>query len=192
MEFLQANVIMSASGDAQVGDYGLSLITSNPSFTIAATPGVTGSSRWLAPEIINPPSKSSSKPLTSSKPADVFAFAMLAVEVFTGKVPFGGMKNEAAVISIANGKRPEKPPAAEELGLTADMWRFIEKCWNQNPSKRPNITEVVDAWEGFINRYVLSFGSPTDRYLTSSQQPYSSWAPFEIRGFLHSPQRETR
>lgn len=158
MKFLQANVVMSASGDAQVCDYGLSLITSNPSFTIAATPGVVGTSRWLAPEIINPPSNSSSKPSTSSKPADVFAFAMLAVEVFTGKVPFGSMKNEAVVISIAKGKRPEKPPAAEELGLTADMWRFIEKCWNQNPSERPNITEVVDAWEGFVNGCVLSFG----------------------------------
>lgn len=146
-----ANVLISASGNAQVCDYGLSTIISDPSFTIAATPGVAGSSRWLAPEIIDPPNKATPTPMTASKAADVFAFAMLAVEVFTGKVPFSNLKNESVVIQIVGGKRPEKPQAAEQLGLTAEMWKFIEKCWNANPNKRPSINEVVRTWEGFVN-----------------------------------------
>ncbi|KAF9642002.1 kinase-like protein, partial [Thelephora ganbajun] len=137
-----ANVLISESGKVQVCDYGLSPVMSNPIFTIAATPGVAGSSRWLAPEIIDPPSKTNSKSLAASKSADVFAFAMLAVEVFTGNVPFGNMRNESVVIHIAGGKRPAKPQAAEQLGLTAEMWKFIEKCWNANPNKRPTIDEV--------------------------------------------------
>ncbi|KAF9646167.1 hypothetical protein BDM02DRAFT_277822 [Thelephora ganbajun] len=124
---------------------------SNPIFTIAATPGVAGSSRWLAPEIIDPPRRTGSKPLAASKPADVFAFAMLAVEVFTGNVPFGNMRNELAVIHIAHGKRPAKPQGVEQLGLTAEMWKFIEKCWSANPNKRPTIDEVVGTWEEFVN-----------------------------------------
>ncbi|KAF9646166.1 kinase-like protein [Thelephora ganbajun] len=146
-----ANVLISKSGKAQVCDYDLSPVMSNPIFTIAATPGVAGSSRWLAPEIIDPPRKTGSKPLAASKPADVFAFAMLAVEVFTGNVPFGNMRNELAVIHIAHGKRPTKPQAVEQLGLTAEMWKFIEKCWNANANKRPTIDEVVGTWEGFVN-----------------------------------------
>ena len=144
-------MLISKVGKAQVCDYGLS-----PMFTIAATPGATRPSRWLAPEIVGPPSKARSKPLTASKPADVFAFAMLAVEVFTGKVPFGNMKNKSVVIQIANGKRPDKPQAADQLGLTAEMWKFIGQCWNANPNKRPIIDEVVRTWEGFVNGYVVS------------------------------------
>jgi hypothetical protein len=115
---------------------------------------------WLAPEIIDPPSGAGSDPPTASKPADVFAFAMLAVEAFTGKVPFGNMKNESVVIQIIRGRRPDKPLAADQLGLTVEMWKFVEKCWNQNPKKRPDIEKVVTAWEGFANAYVaLPFGS---------------------------------
>ena len=161
-------MLISKAGKAQICDYGLSSIISNPMFTIAATPGVAGSSRWLAPEIIDPPNKTRSKPFTASKPADIFAFAMLAIEVFTGKVPFGNMKNEAVVIQIANGKRPEKPQAAEQLGLTAEMWKFIERCWNPNPNKRPAIDEVVRTWEGFVKGYVVSYsGASASRHITS-------------------------
>lgn len=168
-------MLISETGKAQVCDYGLTPIVSNPIFTIAATPGVAGSSRWLAPEIIDPPSKASAKPITASKSADIFAFAMLAVEVFSGKVPFGNLKNESVVIQISSGKRPSKPQAAEQLGLTAEMWKFIEKCWTGNPSKRPTIDEVVRTWEGFVNRYVVpSFGSSTSRQITSRDNDHVS------------------
>ena len=85
-----------------------------------------------------------------SKPADVFAFAMLAVEVFTGKIPFGEQKNEAAVLRISQGGRPEMPQNAQETGLTADIWNVLQSCWQQNPKKRPTMQEVVRKWQSFI------------------------------------------
>ena len=148
-------MVVSSAGIAQVCDYGLTPITSNPAFAIVAKHGVVESPRWLAPEIIDPPNKTGTKPTAASKPADVFAFAMLAVEVFTGKVPFPDMTNGSVVVQILNGKRPVKPPAAEQLGLTTDMWKFIEKCWSANPNKRPTMDEVVRAWERFVNGYVV-------------------------------------
>ena len=149
-------MLISKTGKAQVCDYGLNPIISNPALTIAKIPGVAGPSRWLAPEIIDPLSKASPKSMRASKSADVFAFAMLAVEVFTGKVPFGNMKNESVVIQIASGKRPAKPRAAEQLGLTMEMWKFVEKCWAGNPKKRPAIDELVRTWEGFVKGHVVS------------------------------------
>ena len=137
-------------------DYGLTPITSNPVFALVATPGVAGSPQWLAPEIIDPPSGTSSQQPAASKPADVFAFAMLVVEVFSGKVPFPDMTNGAVVVRIVNGKRPAKPPAAEQLGLTAEMWKFVERCWSANPSERPTMDEVVRTWEGFVSGYVVA------------------------------------
>ena len=148
-------MLISKTGKAQVCDYGLSSITLNPTFTVAKIPGIPGPSRWLAPEIIDSTHKANASYPKASKPADVFAFAMLSVEVFTGRVPFGNMKNESVIIQIVNGKRPAKPQVAEQLGITAEMWKFIEKCWGANPNKRPTIDEVVRTWEGFVKGYVV-------------------------------------
>ena len=122
-------------------------------FTVAKNPGIPGPSRWLAPEIID---SANSRPPSASKSADVFAFAMLTVEVFTGKVPFGNMKNGSIAIQIVNGKRPARPQGTEKLGLTAEMWKFIEKCWTANPKRRPTIDEMVRTWEGFVEGYAVS------------------------------------
>ena len=125
MRSVQANVVRSKAGAAQVCSYGLSRIISNPIFTIAATPGVAGSSRWLAPEILDLPSKTNSKPVMASEPADIFAFAMFAVEVFTGEVPERNLKNESVAIQIVGGKRPPKLQAAEQFGLTTEVYREV-------------------------------------------------------------------
>ncbi|KAF9642266.1 kinase-like protein [Thelephora ganbajun] len=138
-----ANVLISESGKVQICDYGLSPITSN---SIAENLGVARSPRWLAPEIIGLPSEA------SSKSADVFAFAMLAVEVFTGRTPFEDTNDDLVIANqILDGKRPAKPQAGKQPGITAKMWKFIKKCWNASPNKRPTIDEVVRTWEGFVN-----------------------------------------
>ena len=109
-----------------------------------------GISRWLAPEIITPPRKRGTVPVLESKAADVFAYGMLALEVFTGKVPFDGERDEAVVLRISRGGRPVMPPNAGAVGLTDEIWNFLESCWQQNPKKRPTMREVVEKWQRFI------------------------------------------
>jgi len=104
----------------------------------------------LAPEIITPARKGSAMPVMETKVADVFAFAMFAVEVFTGKIPFDEQKNEAVVLRISRGGRPDMPGNAQALGLTAEMWELLESCWHQNPKKRPTMGEVVRRWQKFV------------------------------------------
>ena len=89
-------------------------------------------------------------PVMESKAADVFAFGMFAVEVFTGKIPFDEQKNEAVVLQISRGGRPTMPPNAQAVGLTGEMWKLLESCWQQNPKKRPTMEEVVRRWETFV------------------------------------------
>jgi len=74
-----ANVVIDRRGYPRLTEYGLAPINSDPNFTVAATPGSAGTSRWLAPEIITPAQKRGAVPVTESKAADVFAFAMFAV-----------------------------------------------------------------------------------------------------------------
>jgi len=85
-----------------------------------------------------------------SKAADVFAFGMFAVEVFTNKIPFEEQKNEAVVLRISRGGRPEMPEDAHAIGLTNEMWKLLESCWQQNPKKRPVMEEVVRRWQKFV------------------------------------------
>ena len=115
----------------------------------AATPGVVGISRWLAPELIDPPRKKGHQQPAATEQADIFAFAMLVVEVFTGELPFGDVRHETAILMIVRGQRPEKPQDVESRGLTPEIWKFTQKCWHQNPTKRPDVSTVSGAWGGF-------------------------------------------
>ena len=85
-----------------------------------------------------------------SKPADIFAFAMFSVEVFTGKIPFEKQENEAVAFLILEGSRPEMPENAQAVGLTSEMWEIIEACWQQDPVERPTTDEVTRRWQKFI------------------------------------------
>ena len=124
-------------------------IQSNHAFMVAATPGVVGISRWLAPELIDPPRKKWRQQPMATEQADIFAFAMLAIEVYTGELPFCDVRHETAVLMILRGQRQDKPADADSRGLTPEIWKFIQKCWHQKPAKRPDINAVVGAWRGF-------------------------------------------
>ena len=146
----QANVVVDRMGRARLTEYGLAPINSDPTFAVAATPGAVGISRWLAPELIIPSRKGTGMPVMESKPADVFAFAMFAVEVFTGTLPFEGRTFAMAALDALGGKRPEIPGNAQEIGLTSEMLKFLESCWHQDPEKRPTMEEVVRGWRKFV------------------------------------------
>ena len=133
-------------------EYGLAPINSDPRFTVAATPSAVGTSRWLAPELINPPSDGSNMPVMESKAADVFAFGIFAAELYTGAAPF---ETETPVVAAQNhgkGKRPEMSENAQQGGLTDEIWKLLERCWEQKPKKRPTMEEVVRRWQGFEAR----------------------------------------
>lgn len=164
-------------------------IQSNHAFMIAATPGVVGISRWLAPELINPPRKKGGRQPAGTEQADIFAFAMLVIEVFTGRLPFGDVRHETAILMIARGQRPEKPQGAEGCGFTPEIWKSIRKCWHQHPAKRPSVGDVVVSWRGFVSqeRCVAfnSIGSPSH-----SQEHHIGYAGFR-RSYTRTTRRST-
>ena len=95
--------------------------------------------RWTAPEVITPP-LNLGRPEKVPTAADVFAFAMLAVEVLTSHVPFASIKNAQDVgQEILRGGRPPRPEAVKDDAVRD----LIQACWNQNPSDRLAIGQVV-------------------------------------------------
>ncbi|KAF9455944.1 kinase-like domain-containing protein [Collybia nuda] len=98
-----------------------------------------GTYRWMAPERLIPEALDipSAKPTFAS---DVFSLAMLAIEVYSGDVPFGREKTQyAAFLMTIAGKRPPRPP-----GIPDPVWRLIEDCWAPQPVHRPDIWDVYN------------------------------------------------
>jgi serine/threonine protein kinase len=117
-------------------------MNTHPSLT-AVSP-TAGNLRWLAPEIFNP--LRAGVPLESAR-ADVFAFGMLAIEVFTGTLPFVECDSEEVIRRILEGTRPELPRNAGDVGLTTERWQLLQRCWDQDPANRPTMEEVARIWE---------------------------------------------
>jgi serine/threonine protein kinase len=98
-----------------------------------------GTLRWMAPELFDP--DASSYILTAS--TDVYALAMVFLEVFTGERPFSEFKSDFHVsTAVVRGTRPRRPTGIPEL--TDDFWRLIEDCWEQEASQRPDITTILN------------------------------------------------
>ena len=88
-------------------------------------------------------------PVMESKAADVFAFGIFAAELYTGTAPFETETHAVAAQNHGKGKRPEMSENAQQRGLTDEIWKLLERCWEQKPNKRPLMEEVVRRWQGF-------------------------------------------
>lgn len=82
-----------------------------------------------------------------SKPADVFAFGMVVVEVLSGEIPW---KEDQYIFFIlkhtVDGESPEIPDCGK--GFTPQMRTLVEDCWHGEASSRPAMEEVVRRWQG--------------------------------------------
>ncbi|KAI8999871.1 kinase-like domain-containing protein [Hyaloraphidium curvatum] len=129
------NVLIDGS-KAMITDFGLSRVRQEVGKSTAAGTvggGLSGTPGFLAPELVDG--------AALQKPADVYAFAMLCYEVVSkGKYPLEELLNPALVLyNVAvKGVRPERPE-----GVPDAVWSLMERCWDQDPKKRPTFVQVA-------------------------------------------------
>ena len=157
----QMNILISDTGKACICDFGLSQVIEEvrvytDSHDLSrltadqANPGpqttTAGNYRWLAPEMIEP------DPFAPSKPADVWSFGMLCLELLTGAPPYSNHSRDASVIlDIVRGKLPERPGAsAAARGLTDALWELVLRCWKKAPEERPTMFELRVAMKSML------------------------------------------
>ncbi|KAG8950734.1 hypothetical protein FRC04_007153 [Tulasnella sp. 424] len=100
---------------------------------VSALDDYRGSARYTAPEVLE-----SKK--TNFK-SDVYSFALVALELMTGKQPFSSTQQEAAVIGVINQGAP--PFGKDDAELRNDQWwPTLESCLSKNPARRPGMNEV--------------------------------------------------
>lgn len=163
---VQPNILVDAAGHPRITDFRLSTVIQSLD-SVRNNPDDQNNihvARWTAPEILNEQG-------TYSKGADIFSFAMVMIEVrcgrvvwaltqrrfvppqvFTGGVPFDNSSTTVALLAIMNGKRPSRPSHPD---FTDELWTLTQRCWDQDPHLRFEVTEVLKVLGGLRP---LSFG----------------------------------
>ena len=129
------NILVDDNYYPRVCDFGLSRCFSE-SMQISMT-GNIGTPLYMAPEMIEGD--------THYGPSiDVYAFAIIAYEVITRKVPFSDKNGRPAsfqtlIKNVLNGIR-----AVFTEGVPDKMIKLISKCWSQDPQERPSFNEIYE------------------------------------------------
>ncbi|KAG6326350.1 hypothetical protein ID866_12738 [Astraeus odoratus] len=131
------NVLISGDGQPLLTDFGsLNLVCS--SFT-TSTPcfGAVGTLRWNAPEILEIPEASTT--------ADIWAFGMTVLELFTRRDPYYKLDSMASIIRQIVQRPPERPSPRDTLSrMTDKWWNMCLTCWQCNPKLRPSMSYFVE------------------------------------------------
>ncbi|KZV97110.1 hypothetical protein EXIGLDRAFT_731634 [Exidia glandulosa HHB12029] len=74
--------------------------------------------------------------------SDVFAFATLVFELYSGFSPFASRSPISAVAALTNGERPGRDEVHRH-DLSDLVWSLITACWAQEPFLRPAMGDVL-------------------------------------------------
>jgi len=137
------NILISSEGNAVLCDFGLSMFL-DPTLQAAATTTSAGrgSARWFAPERLKPEDYGTTLSKSRTLAADMFAFAITAVEILSGEPPYKEDETFLACSKIVEGVRPDIPEPYASDPQQAKLVQAIRACWDQDRDKRMTAEEV--------------------------------------------------
>ncbi|KAG8846295.1 hypothetical protein FRB96_002047 [Tulasnella sp. 330] len=128
------NILINSSREAVISDFGLAKIKSEVP-TGMTTEGTTkGTLLYMAPELHLDTS------VEGTAETDVYAFALLILEILSRKRPYWNMKMHL-LVALMRGiqPKPEDHPALT-CGAT---WSLLERGWHLDPMQRPSMAIVL-------------------------------------------------
>ncbi|KAF8163913.1 kinase-like domain-containing protein, partial [Mycena galopus ATCC 62051] len=126
-----ANILVSDAGNASLTDFGLTVLVD----TSASQTRISGGCvRWMAPETF--------ENLPRTQASDIYAFACVCLELYTGYPPFHGVLffDPAVIFQVAQGNRPDRPAGNV---VPDSVWEIMQKCWAHNFTDRPTILRII-------------------------------------------------
>ncbi|KAJ7333210.1 kinase-like domain-containing protein, partial [Mycena albidolilacea] len=135
------NVLINDDEHAQLADFGLAIVTDATLGTTSTTQR-GGSLRWMAPELHNYELE-----FKRTEASDVYAFACLCIEIYTGEQPFWSIQQDILVVlRVLDQKRPPRPsssgPPVGTRAMSDRLWAIVEGCWVHKPSGRPDMNKM--------------------------------------------------
>ncbi|KAL0568100.1 Rho guanine nucleotide exchange factor [Marasmius crinis-equi] len=134
---LLVNILITPDQRACIADFGLSRIADTNALRMTSSNSrmMMGTARWLAPELFNPNS-------TATKESDIYAFACVCYEIYTGLLPFHEFRHDPAVAcQVQAGTRPSRSAALLEFPDV--LWSILEKCWKPDLASRPSASAIM-------------------------------------------------
>lgn len=132
LDYKPENIVISRGGNPKLIDF--DLCVRKPTKPIVLKPAGTPS--YMAPEILlkNP----------ADQRSDIFAFGVLAYELFTHRRPFVGDSSEEVLRKMLDQQSPLVPPSEYNSAISSGLDRVILKCLERNPDKRyPHMSVVI-------------------------------------------------
>ncbi|CAI0473504.1 unnamed protein product [Linum tenue] len=126
----------------KVGDFGLAKELMTNEMTCEA-----GTYRWMAPEVFSRESLQIGTKKHYDHKVDVYSFAIILWELLTNESPYKG-RNMLAIAYAAIAKKER--PSLENL--PNDVVPLLQSCWSEDPSCRPEFTEITRHLEDVLER----------------------------------------
>ncbi|KAJ7679285.1 kinase-like domain-containing protein [Mycena polygramma] len=134
-------ILVNSDGTTVICDYGLAKTLCQPTNSTAL---FSSSIRFSAPECFSLESGISP---TRTPSVDIYAFAMVTLEILSGLQPYHHLPTEHAVfMHVLQGERPTRAYLDPSI-ITVSIWRILTSLWNENPTLRPN---MPSAWASLI------------------------------------------
>ncbi|KAF9254435.1 kinase-like protein [Marasmius fiardii PR-910] len=130
------NILVTPDLRACIGDFGLSRVSATQRL-LSESSHAMGTMRWLSPELLQPGPAS-----IPSRESDIYAYGCVCYEIFTGRLPFHELTDTLILFAILiNREHPSRP---QDWDKSRDsMWNMMAACWNETPSLRPKMVDVV-------------------------------------------------
>jgi len=132
------NCLLDKGFNLKLADFGLARPLSAFSNEAEMTTVCIGTTRFMAPELFD-------RTNSVGTEVDVWAFGCVLVELFSGKRPWHyipSSKSNCICYEVFN-KKPLPIPQT----VPPEIREAVQECCNYNPSKRPNIQQVLDKLE---------------------------------------------
>ncbi|KAH7907556.1 kinase-like domain-containing protein [Hygrophoropsis aurantiaca] len=130
----------ASSGTACIADFGLSEAIDPLRRLATSTQGPShgGTVPYQAPE-----SLLNDGPVTMA--GDIYAFACMLCEIYSGKRPFHGRSITGVIADLQARRRPSRPVQVNDA-----MWALIQACWHEDPARRPSASDILHRLRAFI------------------------------------------
>ena len=126
------NCLLFEEGQLKLCDFGLAREIDESQTTSSQK----GTVRYMAPEIHRGNEHGRA---VYSKPADIYGYGMLLLEICTRKPPFEELEWFRVVFEVGNGAKPTIPDDCPK-----DLADIMRPCWNTDPKQRPIIASIVE------------------------------------------------
>jgi len=132
-----SNILVDDDGHASLTDFGLTVLSDATTQTHQGA----GSVRWMAPETLNP-NACGLEDYKRTSASDIYAFACVCLELYTGFPPFHDavLYDAPVILQVMAGERPPRPPGNL---IPEHIWTMMRQCWAHNYADRPSILGIV-------------------------------------------------